>query len=127
MRLGRGRNGAARGATSRVAGPAEANLLGKHDDLQHVAADATSETPPGSCVRENVKVWTTAVGMKRTTSDERPPLAFELDAIAPDNIFDRVRLLQGSRVNPPRSGPNAGGWRHHARLHGHGPQPGGHG
>ena len=45
--------------------------------------------------------WTTAVGVERTLSDERMSLSPELDAVASDNILNRVRQLESGGVDPP--------------------------
>ena len=71
-------------------------------NFSDVAAHAASEAKPALGARENVQVWTTAVGVKRTSSDERMPLSLELDAVASHNIFNRVRQLEGGRIDPPR-------------------------
>jgi len=49
-----------------------------------------------------VQIGTTAVGVKRTPSDGRTSLAFELDSVPTNNILDRVSLLQRGDVNPIR-------------------------
>jgi hypothetical protein len=79
---------------------AKAKLFGKHDELEHVATDTTSEAPPGPGGGEHMQIWATAVCVKRTPADERAPLPFEFDSIPSDNIFDRVGTLQRSGVNP---------------------------
>ena len=47
----------------------EADLLGEHDELQHVAAQATPEAVPTLRGNENMQVRTTAVGMEWTSPD----------------------------------------------------------
>jgi len=51
-----------------------------------------------------VQVRTTAVGVKRTLTDERMSLSPELDAVASHNIFNWVRQLQGGRVDTASGG-----------------------
>ncbi|HYW90427.1 MAG TPA: hypothetical protein VFB50_21840, partial [Chloroflexota bacterium] len=91
---------------------AEAKLYGKHDEFEHVATDTTSEAPPGLGGGEHMQIWTTAVCVKWTPTDERAPLPFELDSIPSDNIFDRVGMFQRSGVNPSCSGPDVSDWMH---------------
>ena len=47
-----------------------------------------------------MQVRTTAIGVKRTLSDERMSLSSELDAVASHNIFNRVRQLESGGVDP---------------------------
>jgi len=47
-----------------------------------------------------MQVWTTAVGVKWTPSDERMSLSSEIDAIAGHNLFNWVRQLESGRVDP---------------------------
>jgi len=72
---------------------AETDLLGEHDELQYVASLATSEAKPTLRCLEHIQVRTTAVGVKRTPSDERMPLSSDLDSVAGHNLFDWVRQL----------------------------------
>ena len=78
----------------------KADLLGEHDELQHVPALATSEAKPTLRCLEHMQVWATAIGVKRTPSDERMSLSSELDAVAGHNIFNWVRQLESGRVDP---------------------------
>src|SRR6266568_4392055 len=80
---------------------AEADILGEHDELQHVPALATSEAEPTLGGNENMHVWTAAVCVKRTPSDERMSLSSELDAVAGHNLFNWLRQLESGRVDPP--------------------------
>jgi hypothetical protein len=57
-----------------------------------------------------MQIRTATVGVKRTPSDERPPLTFELDPVPSDNLVDWVSLLESSRVDPPRTSREAGKW-----------------
>ena len=95
-----GANRADRGAAKTVDRFAEADVLSEHDKLQHVAADAASEAPPGLGGGKDMQVRTTTVGVKRTPSDERASLSFELDTVPSDNIFNAVGIFQRSNVNP---------------------------
>ena len=51
--------------------------------------------------------------MEETPADERAPLSPELDAVASDDVFNRMRLLEDSHVDP--SGTTGNG----ARMDGH--------
>src|SRR5260221_2324186 len=81
---------------------AKADLLGEHDELQHIPALATSEAKPTLRCLEHVQVWATAVGVKRTPSDERMSLSPELDAVTRYDVFDGMREFEGSRIDPSR-------------------------
>ena len=81
----------------------KADVFGEHDELHHVASYAASEAIPAVRQAEDVQIWTPAVGVEQTASDEGAPLSLELDAVAGDDMFNRMRLFQRSRVDPSRS------------------------
>jgi hypothetical protein len=92
---------------------AKAEILGEHDKLQHVPAQAASEAKPTPRCLEHVQVWTTAVGVKRTPSDERMSLSPELDPVTRYDVFDGMRQFEGSRIDPSRRRCDTGNLERH--------------
>ena len=56
-----------------------------------------------------MQVRTTAVGVKRTLTDERMSLSPELDAVVSHNMFNWVDQLQSGRVDLASGGPDKRG------------------
>jgi hypothetical protein len=80
----------------------ETDVLGEHDELQNVAADATSKATPGPRARKNNQVGTSPISVKRAPPDDGMAVTFELNAVARDNVLDGVRLFERGCVDPCR-------------------------
>jgi hypothetical protein len=80
----------------------EVDVLGKHDELQYVAADPTSEATPCPRAWKDDQVGPTPVSVKWAPAYDDTALTFEFDAVARDNVLDGVRLFERGCVDPRR-------------------------
>jgi len=81
----------------------EPDVLGEHDELDHVAAHAAPEAAPALRRRKDDQVGTSAISMEQAPADNGPSLPFEVNRVRGDDVLNGVALLEGSRVDSTRT------------------------